>query len=200
MAKSAASKSPSSNPYNANVSLTDKAKRLPSSPTKSPSKNNILTVTNVITADGTPFGYLYGKAYDIKEQLKALCNKNGEVTFIGGIEFKAFTNLSIKWIKESEVGDLLWVVRIDVDDGIGEYSFPMSAHKAYSNKIVRAIIAQKIKTLGEIEITPDLILTESNMVNMNNMFGEMLGAVNNMRDALLEEFIAEADDDLEQLI
>jgi hypothetical protein len=160
----------------------------------------MLLVTNVLKPDGEPYGYLYGNAYDIKEQLKALCNNNSESTFIGGMEFKAYTNLAIKWIKESQVGNLLWVVRIVEVDVISDFSFPMNAHKAYSNKVVRAIIAQKIKTLGEIEITPDLTLTESNMDNMNNMFDEMPGGGSSIRDALLEEFIAEADDDLEQLI
>ena len=75
----------------------------------------------------------------------------------------------------------------------------MSAHKAYANKVLRAIVAQKLKTLGEIEVTPDLTLTDSNMEEMNNMFGEVTGG-GSITDALLEEFIAEADDDLEQLI
>jgi hypothetical protein len=129
-----------------------------------------------------------------------LANKNGENTYVGGIEFKSFSNLTVKWIKESEVGNLLWVMRIDEVDVSNDFSFPMSAHKAYSNKVVRAIIAQKIKTLGDIEITPDLTLTESNMEDMNYMFGEVTGSGSNIRDALLQDFIAEADDNVEQLI
>lgn len=207
MAKSPPTKvvSPIGNPY---ASPSDKEKQSPTkkpqSPTKlpqSPTNKNILKVTNVLCPDGTPYGYLYENAYDIKEQLKALSNIICEVVYIGGLEFKYFSNLSVKWIKESQVGSLLWVMRIDevVTAGNNENIFPMSAHKAYSNKVVRAIIAEKIKTFGEIEIKLDLTLTESEMENMDNMFGET-GAGNSIRDALLEEFIAEADEDLEQLI
>jgi hypothetical protein len=208
MVKSAKS-TPTSTIGNPYASPSDKDKRTPTkspqSPTKlpqSPTNRNILKVTNVLCPDGTPYGYLYENAYDIKEQLKALSNIICEAVFIGGLEFKYFSNLSVKWIKESFVGNLLWVMRIDevVTAGNNEHIFPMSAHKAYSNKVVRAIVAEKIKTLAEIEIKLDLTLTESEMENMDNMFGEMTGAGNTVRDALLEEFIAEADEDLEELI
>jgi hypothetical protein len=191
MAKSSTSKVPSLviNPY---PSPSDKDKRTPNkspqSPTKSPQSNlakrNILQVTNVFCPDGTPYGWMYGNAYDIKEQLKALSNNIGETTYIGGIDFKSFSNLTVKWIKESQVGSLLWVMRIDEVDtaGINDNSFPMSAHKAYSNKVVRAIIAKRIKTIGEIEINPDLTLTESNIENMNDMFGKMTVGVYIVRD------------------
>ena len=199
MPKSSTSKTASLaiNPYG---SPSDKAKKLPLSPRKSPPRDNkVLQVTNVLCTNGDPFGWLYVNAYDVKEQLKALANKNGETTYIGGIEFKSFSNLTVKWIKQSQVGNLLWVMRID-DVGVSnDFSFPMSAHKAYANKVLRAVVAQKLKTLGEIEVTPDLTLTDSNMEEMNNMFGEVTGG-GSITDALLEEFIAEADDDLEQLI
>lgn len=181
----------------------DKKDRPPNSPSKlpqSPTKKNILQVTNVLLPNGVPYGWTYLNAYDVKEQIKALCNKTGESTFIGGMEFKSFSNLTAKWIKQSVLGHLLWVVRIDEVDVSNNFCFPMSAHKAYLNKVVRAIIAQKIKCLGDIEINPDVILTETDMDNMNNVFGEMTGGGDNARDALFEEFIAEADADLEQLI
>lgn len=202
MVKTGTSKlsSPATNPYS---SPTGKAHRVPLSPTKSPqipTKKNILTVTNILSTDGSPWGWMYANSYDIKEQLKALCNKLGEHTFIGSLEFKAYTNLSLKWIRESQFGNNLWVVRIDEADSNSEFSFPMSAHKAYSNKFVRAIIAQNIKTLGTIEVSTDLILTESNMDVMNSMFGDIANIGDGVREALLEEFIAEANDDLEQLI
>jgi len=196
------------NPY---PSPSEKQKRSPTKSPESPSKTsnvqlkkNILQVTNVFHTNGTPFGWIFGHAYDIKEQLKALSNKNGEVIFIGDIEFKCFINLKVKWIPVSQVGNNLWVMRIDEVDtaGINDNIFPISAHKAYSNKIVRAIIAQKIKTLGEIEITPDLTLTESNTENLTDMFlGEMaVHDGNSARNILFEEFIAEADEDVEELI
>ena len=194
MGKSSASKTASLtiNPYG---SPSDKAKKLP----QPPRDIKVLQVTNVLCTNGEPFGWFWSHAYDIKEQLKALANKNGENTYIGGIEFKSFSNLTMKWIKQSQAGNLLWVMRIDEVDVSNDFSFPMSAHKAYANKVLRAIVAQKLKTLGEIEVTPDLTLTESNMEEMNNMFGEVSG-VRSITDALLEEFIAEADDDIEQLI
>jgi hypothetical protein len=209
MSKSSATKvpSPAMNPYS---SPSDKEKRSPTKLSQSPiklpqsnvSKRNILQVTNAFCPDGTPYGWIYGNAYDIKEQLKALSNKIGEITYIGGIEFKSFSNLTVKWIKESQVENLLWVMRIDGVDtaGTNDNSFPMSAHKAYSNTVLRSIIAKRIKTIGEIEINPDLTLTDSNMENMNDMFGKMTGGGHNIRDALLEEFIAETGEYLEQLI
>lgn len=204
MVKSAASKTASSLTINPYESPSDKAKRLPQppqSPTKSPrDKKPLLQVTNVFCPDGVAFGWFWGRSYDVKEQLKALANKNGENIYIGGVEFKSFINLTVKWIKECQAGNLLWVMRIDEVDASTDWSFPLSAHKAYANKVVRAIVAHKLKTLAEIEITPDLTLTESHMEELNHMFGEVTGVGNNVRDALLEEFIAEAEDDLEQLI
>jgi hypothetical protein len=114
MAKSSATKvpSPAMNPYS---SPSDKEKRSPTkspqSPIKSPqsnvSKRNILQVINAFCPNGTPYSWIYVNAYDINNQLKALSNKNGEITYIGGIEFKPFSNLTVKWIKESQVGNLL---------------------------------------------------------------------------------------------
>ena len=164
-------------------------------------KNSILMITNVFLPGGvTPYGWKFENAYDIKELLKSLSNKNGDMTCIGGIEFRAFSNLTTKWIKESQVGSNLWFMRInEVDTSVADDDrFPMSAHKLYANKIVRAIIAQGIKTIGEIEITPDLTLTHSNMENLESQFDETAardGELGVVRDTLFEQSIAEGDDE-----
>jgi hypothetical protein len=177
-----------------------------SSPAKPTKKNSILFVTNLFRPGGvTPYGWKFENAYDIKELLKSLGNKNGDPTFIGTTEFRAFSNLTTKWVKESQVGSNLWVMRInevdtEVTDDIG--MFPMSAHKAYANKIVRAIIAEGIKTIGETDITEDYTLSLNNIGDLDNQFDEV--AVRDqqhvLRDALFEVSIAEGDEDVENLI
>ncbi len=57
---------------------------------------------------------------------KALSNKTRDITAIGGKEFKPLDNLTMKWIKTSKLGQLLWVICIDND---GERKFPIKAHK-----------------------------------------------------------------------
>jgi hypothetical protein len=71
-----------------------------------------------------------------------LSNKTGDITAIGGKKFKKpFDNLTTKWIKTSELGQLLWVICIDND---GERKFPMQAHKICANKIARGLISEGI--------------------------------------------------------
>ncbi len=42
--------------------------------------------------------------YDAREHIKALGNKTGDTTAIGGEEFKPFDNLTTRWIKTSKLG------------------------------------------------------------------------------------------------
>jgi hypothetical protein len=89
--------------------------------------------------------------YDAREHIKALGNKTGDTTAIGGEEFKPFDNLTTKWIKTLEFGQLLWVIRIDHD---GEKKFPLEAHKIYANKIARRLISEGIYKASQVEIVP----------------------------------------------
>ncbi len=56
-------------------------------------------------------------------------------TFIGGYEFRPFSNFTTKWLKDSEYSGYIWVIRIDVDLDGTEHCFPLKAHEAYGNKI-----------------------------------------------------------------
>ncbi len=49
-----------------------------------------------------------------EEELKSLSNRLGMITVIGGVEFRPFSNLTTKWLKEAELCGLIWVIRIDL--------------------------------------------------------------------------------------
>ena len=91
-------------------------------------------IINLVHPDAaaTPYGWAFKNFYDYdaREHLKALSNKTGDTTAIGGKEFKLFNNLTTRWIKTSELGQLLWVIRIDDD---GERKIPIKARKIYAN-------------------------------------------------------------------
>ncbi len=89
--------------------------------------------------------------YDAREHIKALGNKTGDTTAIGGEEFKPFDNLTTRWIKTSKLGQLLWVIRIDDDS---EKKFPLQTHKIYANKIARRLISEGIHKASQVEIAP----------------------------------------------
>jgi hypothetical protein len=89
--------------------------------------------------------------YDAREHIKALGNNTKDTTAIGGKEFKPFDNLTTRWIKTSELGQLLWVIRIDDD---GEKKFPLEAHKLYANKIAHGLISERIYKVSQVEIVP----------------------------------------------
>ncbi len=75
-------------------------------------------IINLVHPDAaeTPYGWAFENFYDAKEHIKAMGNKTRDTTAIGGEEFKPFDNLTTRWIKTSELGQLLWVIRIE-DDG-----------------------------------------------------------------------------------
>jgi hypothetical protein len=87
-----------------------------------------LKIINHVHPDAaeTPSEWAFENVYDAREHLKALSNKMGDTTAIGGKEIKPFNNLTTKWTKTSDLDQLLWVIRIDND---GERKFPMEAHK-----------------------------------------------------------------------
>jgi hypothetical protein len=99
-------------------------------------------IINVTYPDNTPFGWAFDNFYDAKDVVKHLSNsRDGKVTIFGGIEFKPFSKLTMKWVKSSMLGNLLWIIRIDTTKNGTEDSFPMQAHLAFVNKIARAIIS-----------------------------------------------------------
>jgi hypothetical protein len=73
--------------------------------------------------------------FNAKDVVKDLSNRNDALIFLGGLEFKAFSNLTTRWVKSSLVGGCLWVIRIDTSKDGMTGSFPMSAHIPYANNL-----------------------------------------------------------------
>jgi hypothetical protein len=92
-------------------------------------------IINVTYPDNTPFGWAFDNFYDAKDLVKHLSNRDGKVTIFCGIEFNSFSNLSMKWVKSSMLGNLLCIIRIDTTKNGTEDSFSMQAHLAFANKI-----------------------------------------------------------------
>ena len=110
-------------------------------------------IINLVHPDAAekPYGWAFKNFYDAREHIKALGNKTGDTTAIGGEEFKPFDNLTTRWIKTTKLGQLLWVIRIDDD---GEKKFPLEAHKIYANKIARGLISEGIYKTLQVEFVP----------------------------------------------
>ncbi len=75
--------------------------------------------------------------FNAKDFVKDVSNGNNAVIFPGGLEFKAFSNLTMRWVKSLLVGGCLWVIRIDTSKDGTTGSFPMSAHIPYANKLLK---------------------------------------------------------------
>ncbi len=119
--------------------------RIPNSYSSSPKKNaeekkNSHNIISLVDNDGTPYGWAFEKKFNAKDFVKDLSNRNDALIFLGGLEFKAFSNLTTRWVKSLLVGGCLWVIRIDTSKDGTTGSFPMSAHIPYANKIAQAVI------------------------------------------------------------
>ena len=99
---------------------------------KSPKKKEVKShnIVILVNNDGTPYGLAFEGFYNGKEFVKALSNRNNALTYLGGLEFKLFSNLTTKWIISSKIGVCLWVLRIDATMDGTEGCFPMDAHTA----------------------------------------------------------------------
>jgi len=86
-------------------------------------------------ADGMPFGWAFIGFYDIKEWLKSMGNRDGSLTSLGDETVQPFTNLSIRWILNSELADNIWVIYIDINNGKINGSFPVTAHVLYAIRL-----------------------------------------------------------------
>jgi hypothetical protein len=120
-------------------------------------------IINLVHPDAaeTPYGWAFENFYDAREHIKALDNKTKDTTAIGGEEFKPFDNLTMRWIKTSKLGQLLWVIRIDDD---GEKKFPLEAHKIYANKIAHQLIYEGIYKASQVEIVQKQNLPKMNLM------------------------------------
>ena len=118
------------------------------------------------------------------------------ITVIGGVEFRPFSNLTRKWLKEAEFSNYIWVIRIDLELEGAEHCFPLMAHVAYGNKIARGVIAQNIWEKGEVEVktTP---LSHVEALDLDVRFSLVHDTA---ADDAFDEAIREADSALEDLI
>jgi hypothetical protein len=97
------------------------------------------------------YGWTFENFFDAREHFKALNNKTGDITAIRAKEFKVFNNLTTKWIKTSELGQLLWVICLEDD---GERKFPMEAHDIHANKIAIGLNFEGIYKATQVEVIP----------------------------------------------
>jgi hypothetical protein len=163
--------------------------------------NEIHKILILCKADGTPFGWAFIGFYDIKEWLKCLCNRDGSLTSLGTETFQPFTNLSIRWILNSELADKIWVVYIDTNNGEINGSFPVPAHVLYANKIARAVLSSNVQWVpGTFEVTEHK-LTESQEEYLNTQVDAKITPPHAAREQeLFLQQIASCDDVLESLI
>ena len=153
-------------------------------------------IVNLIHPNGTCYGWSFHNFYDAKEELKSLSNRLGMITIIGGVQFRPFSNLTTKWIKEAEFSKYIWVIRIDLELDDTEHCFPLMAHVAYGNKIARGVIAQNIWEKGEVEVrTTQLSYAEAHDLDMH-----FTAVHDEAADNAFDEAIREADSALEDLI
>ena len=110
-------------------------------------------------------GWIFEGFFDGREYLKKLSNKNGSVTVIGEMEFKAFSNLKTKWMPECMLGDHLWGILIESHDEADEDGnmrwFPVEQEGvaiAWAKKIARAMLNAEVYKNIEVK---ERILTKN---------------------------------------
>ncbi len=121
--------------------------RIPNPYSLSPKKNaeekkNSHNIIPLVDNNGTPYGWAFEIFFNAKDFVKDLSNRKDALIFLGGLEFKAFSNLTTRWVKSLLVGGCLWVIRINTSKDGTTGSFPMSAHIPYANKIAQAVIQE----------------------------------------------------------
>ena len=160
-------------------------------------KKNSHNIIPLVDNNGTLYGWAFENFYNAKDFVKDLSNRHDALIFLGGYEFKSFSNLSTRWIKSSLVGGNLWVIHINtsMDGSIG--SFPMDAHIAYANKIARAVIQENTFEGGKVDVvTKDL--SESQAADLDSYFST--ASFDEARDAISQESIQEASAAIESKI
>ena len=144
----------------------------------------------------TPWGYAFDNFYNARNIIKALSNKAGETTTIGNEELKPFDNLTTKWIKSSELGKNLWVIRIDNSEGC-EKKFPIEAHTAFANKIARGLIQGAVYKAFQLDVI-NKKLSIKEQTELDERFSSSYEDYTN--EAIFQETIAVKDEALEDLI
>jgi hypothetical protein len=173
-----------------------KLKYSPSPTQKKKDERNKPKIVNLMHPNDTCYGWAFHNFYDTKEELKSLSNRLGMITVIGGIEFKPFSNLTTKWLKEAEFSNFIWVIRIDLELDGYDNCFPLTAHAVYGNKFARGMTAQNIWEKGEVEVRT-VTLSHAEALDLDVRFSVVH---NQAADDAFNEAIREADSALEDLI
>jgi hypothetical protein len=147
--------------------------------------------------DGTQYGWAFEIFFNAKDFVKDLSNRNNALIFLGGIEFKAFSNLIARWVKSSLVGGCLWVIRIDTSKDGMTVSFPMSAHIPCAIKIAQAMIQENTFEGGKVDVVT-LNLTKSQVDDLNSYFS--ITSLDEAREAIFQKSIQAASAAMESLI
>ena len=147
--------------------------------------------------DDTPYGWAFENFYNAKDFVKDLSNRNAALIFLGGLEFKSFSNLTTRWVKSSLVGGCLWVIHIDKTMDGTSGCFPMEAHIAYANKIARAVIQENTFEGGKVDVVT-LNLTKLQVADLNSYFS--ITSFDEAREAIFQESIQAASAAMESLI
>ncbi len=147
--------------------------------------------------DGTPYGWAFEIVFNAKDFVKDLSNRNNALIFLGGLEFKALSNLTTRWVKSLLVGGCLWVIRIDMSKDGMTGSFPMSDHIPYTNKIAWAVIQENTFEGGKVDVVT-LNLTKSQVADLNSYFS--ITSFDEARETIFQESIQAASAPIESLI
>jgi len=168
----------------------------PSPTQKKKDECNKPKIVNLKHPNGTFYGWAFYNFYAAKEELKSLSNRLGMITVIGGVEFRPFSNLTTKRLKEAELCGLILVIHIDLELDGDEHCFPLTAHVAYGNKIARDVTAQNIWGKDEVEVRT-VTLSHTEALDLDVRFSVVHDQA---ADDAFDEAIREADSALEDLI
>ncbi len=95
--KGAAAKGDISSPVKSGGGLVQKYKPSPKKEGVG-KKSELRKIVNMSYPNGSTYGWAFFQFYDAKEFLKSLSNRDGMITFIGGVEYRPFSNLTTKWL------------------------------------------------------------------------------------------------------
>ncbi len=129
-----------------------------------------LSIFILSKANGTPYGWAFINLYHAREFIKSMCNRNGNITTLGGEDFEPFTNLTATFIPRLNLASYIWVIQIDATKSGIEGGFPMRAHVTFADKIARAVLSTKPHwVIRSIDIAV-VILTEAHEEGLNTYF------------------------------
>jgi len=147
--------------------------------------------------DKTPYGWAFEHFYDAKEFLKGLSNRKNETTYLGKEEFKPFSNLTVRWVKHSALGDNLWIIHIDAQTNDDKKAFPIQCHALFANKIARALLQQVVWPKEKVEVGKSFIMDSSTESELTMIIES---GNKNVTEVIIGESILPGNSELESLI